>query len=94
MVGEAIANSEVELGLQQISELRLTPGVTYVGPLPDEVQQINLITAAISAKAKRVEAAKRFLTYLSSAGAAEAVTKSGLDPVTPVATTEKQAKRR
>lgn len=94
MVGEAIANSEVELGLQQISELRLTPGVIYVGPLPDEVQQINLITAAISAKAERVEAAKRFLKYLSSTAAAEAVTKSGLDPVAPVAASEKQAERR
>ena len=94
MVGEAIANSEVELGLQQISELRLTPGVIYVGPLPDEVQQINLITAAISAKAQRVEAAKRFLSFLTSPAAAEAVTKSGLDPVAPAANSEKQEKRR
>lgn len=81
MVGEVIAEGAVELGLQQISELRLTSGVTYVGPLPDEVQQINLITAAISSKAQRVEAAKSFLSFLKSPAAAEAVLKSGLDPV-------------
>jgi len=32
-VAEEVASGEVELGVQQLSELRLEPGVTVVGPL-------------------------------------------------------------
>ena len=83
LVGEAIARGEVELGLQQISELRVVPGVTYIGPLPDEVQKISVMSAAVSANAKHPTEARQFLNYLSSATAAGAFINSGLDPVYP-----------
>jgi molybdate transport system substrate-binding protein len=49
-VGESIADGEVELGLQQISELRLQPGLTIVGPLPDDLQKSSLVTVAVSSR--------------------------------------------
>jgi len=78
-VGEAIADGEVELGIQQLSELRLEPGITVVGPLPDELQHVSVVSAAVSPKARNVEAARRFVAFLSSPVAAEAMKSSGLD---------------
>lgn len=78
-VGEAVADGEVELGIQQLSELRLEPGVTVVGPLPEELQKASVVAAAVSAKAKNVDAAKSFLTFLSTPFATEAMKASGLE---------------
>ena len=78
-VGEAIADGEVELGIQQLSELRLEPGITVVGPLPDEVQKASVVSAAISAKSRHLDAARQFVTFLSSNYAIEAMKESGLD---------------
>lgn len=78
-VAEAIASGEVELGLQQISELRLEPEITVVGPLPESLQKKSVVSAAVSSKATSVETARLFLAYLSSPISVEAMKKSGLD---------------
>ncbi len=79
LVGDAIANGEVELGIQQASELRLIKGVIYVGPLPGELQRTTVISAAVSAHAKNTAAAKGFLTYLTSTAGGDAIKNIGLD---------------
>jgi len=78
-VGEVVASGEVELGIQQLSELRLEPGITVVGPLPDELQNVSVVSAAVSSKAKSIEAAKRFVAFLSTPVAIQAIRESGLD---------------
>ena len=78
-VGEVVASGEVELGIQQLSELRLEPGITVVGPLPEELQKVSVVSAAVSSKAKSVEAAKRFVAFLSTPAAVKAIKESGLD---------------
>ena len=42
LVGEAIARGDVEIGIQQISELRAVRGVDYLGPLPGDLQHAAL----------------------------------------------------
>lgn len=79
LVGEAIARGEIEIGIQQISELRAVKGVEYVGPLPGDLQKASIISAAVSQKAKEPDAARAFVAFLSSPAAAQAITKSGLD---------------
>jgi molybdate transport system substrate-binding protein len=78
-VGEAIASGEVELGLQQISELRLVPGVVVIGPLPEDLQKSSIVSAAVSSNADHVEAAKQFFSFISSPIAIELMKRSGLD---------------
>jgi molybdate transport system substrate-binding protein len=78
-VAEAVASGEVELGIQQLSELRLEPGVTVVGPLPEELQKVSVVSAALSPKTRNVSAARQFLAYLSTPFAAGAIKDSGLD---------------
>lgn len=79
LVGEVLAQGEAAIGLQQISELRVVPGVTYVGLLPAELQKISVVTAAVSAKAAHPVEALDFLRYLGSSAAAAALQASGLD---------------
>jgi molybdate transport system substrate-binding protein len=78
-VAEAVASGEVELGIQQLSELRLEPGVTVVGLLPEALQKASTVSAALSPKTRNVGAARQFLGYLSTPFAADAIQASGLD---------------
>jgi len=47
-VGEALVNDEIDLGPQQISELRMEPGVVVVGSLPEDLQNTSVVSAAVS----------------------------------------------
>ena len=78
-VGAAVAEGEVEIGIQQISELYLESGITVVGPLPDELQKASIVSAAASAKALKADVARRFVAFLSSPFAADAMRASGLE---------------
>jgi molybdate transport system substrate-binding protein len=78
-VGASVAEGEVEIGIQQISELYLESGITVVGSLPDEVQKASIVSAAVSGKAANLSAARQFVAFLSSPYVAEAIRTSGLD---------------
>ena len=78
-VGASVAEGEVEIGIQQISELYLESGITVVGHLPDAVQKLSLVSAAVSGKAANRPAALQFVAFLSSPFAADAIRASGLD---------------
>ena len=59
------------------------PGLRIVvGPLPPEVQKVTLYAAGISVDAKEPAAAKAFIAFLASPGAAPTVKSFGLDPIT------------
>ena len=77
LVGEAIARGDVEIGIQQISELRAVKGVDYLGPLPGDLQLAAIITAAVSQNAKEAEAAGAFVAFLASPEAVKAFTDAG-----------------
>jgi len=76
---KALVNGEVELGLQQISELRLEAGIVIAGPLPEDLQKASVVSAAVPSKAVSMEAAKQFYAFLLTPFAAEAMKKSGVD---------------
>jgi molybdate transport system substrate-binding protein len=79
-VGNLIANREVEIGFQQVSEIATFPGVDFVGPLPAEVQQTTVFSSAIIAGAKQVEAAKALVKFLTTPQAAAAFRKRDMEP--------------
>ncbi|MEI9805232.1 MAG: substrate-binding domain-containing protein [Pseudolabrys sp.] len=79
-VGTITANGEVEIGIQQISEMSQYPGVDYVGPLPADIQKMTIFTSGIAANAKEPAAAKDMLKFLTSPSAGEAFKKRGMEP--------------
>ena len=48
-VGSLVAEGQVELGFQQLSELMNLPGIEVLGPLPDDIQITTTFSAAVSA---------------------------------------------
>jgi molybdate transport system substrate-binding protein len=78
-VGEELADGVVELGVQQLSELKLERGITVVGPLPDELQKWSIVSAAVSSKAAAPVAGLQFLEFLRTPFAKQAIRDSGLD---------------
>jgi molybdate transport system substrate-binding protein len=81
-VGAFVANGEVEIGFQQMSELRPVKGIEIVGELPPGAQQVTVIAAAIPLTSTHPEAAKAFIQWLASPAAQPAIEKSGLVPTT------------
>jgi molybdate transport system substrate-binding protein len=79
-VGESVARGEIEVGFQQISELRPVKGIDIVGPLPPGAQRITVFAAGIPATSKQPEAAKALIQWLASPVAYSAIKESGLDP--------------
>src|SRR5450631_813840 len=79
-VGTLVASGEVEIGIQQISEMSHYPGVDYVGPLPADTQKMTIFTSGLAANAKQPEAAKALVKFTTTPSAAEAFKKRGMEP--------------
>ena len=80
-VGESVARGEVEIGFQQVSELRPVKGIEIAGELPPGAQKTTVFAAGIPATARNPEEAKAFIEWLASPAAYAAIKKSGLVPV-------------
>jgi molybdate transport system substrate-binding protein len=76
-VVEPVARGEIELGIQQISEILPVKGVKLVGPLPEPLQKITVYAAAPTPHARDAEAVRGFLAYLGSAEARAIFTSKG-----------------
>jgi len=76
-----LAAGEADLALGPVSELVDQTGIEPVGALPDEVQLIQMFTAAVVNTSRRVEQGRRLIEFLTSANAAMAIRSSGMDPV-------------
>ena len=80
-VGAVIARGEVEIGFQQMSELLPVPGIDHITPLPREVQRVTSFAAGVAARAPDVALARMVIRFLASPEAAQAVRRSGLEPI-------------
>jgi molybdate transport system substrate-binding protein len=80
-VAAVVARGEAEIGFQQASELLHVAGVTYVAPIPAELQQETFFSAAMVSAVKQTDAANALIRFLASAEAAPAMAKSGLAPL-------------
>ncbi len=79
-VARLVAQGEVALGFQQLSELLHVPGIAIVGPLPPGVQIMTTFSAALAATCRQPEAARALLAAMASASADEAKRRQGMEP--------------
>lgn len=78
-VGVLVANGEVELGFQQLSELMSLPGIDEIGPLPAAVQITTVFSGAVCAKAGNADAARALLAFLASPEVASIKQRHGME---------------
>jgi len=79
-VGTLVSAGVAEIGVQQITELLLIPGIDFVGPFPKELQANIVYATAMPTTAKEKDAAAAFVKYLGLPANAPALKKLGLDP--------------
>ena len=79
-VARLVAQGEVALGFQQLSELLHVPGIAIVGPLPPGVQIMTTFSAALAATCEQPEAARALLASMASTSADEAKRRQGMEP--------------
>ena len=77
---QALADGEIDIGLPQISEALVFPGVDLVGPLPPEVQVYTVLPAAVGTNAQSPDAAKSLLRFLATPAAVSVLKAKGLEP--------------
>jgi molybdate transport system substrate-binding protein len=78
--GELAARGEVEIAVQQTSELMSVAGIDMVGPLPDELQKMTVFSAGVFAATQRAVAAKALIDFLAAPATQKLMRDKGLEP--------------
>ncbi len=78
-VAAVVARGEAEIGFQPVSELRPVAGVDIVGPIPAELQIVNVFRAGIAVGAKEPEAGRALIAFLTSPPARPAILQAGME---------------
>ena len=76
---QSVATGETELGVF-LTNVLTAPGLDVVGPFPPELQLEVVYTGATAADTKDAEAAKAFITFLTTPAAAAVIKAKGLNP--------------
>jgi molybdate transport system substrate-binding protein len=81
VVGELAARGEVEIAVQQISELKLVDGIDIVGVLPDALQKLTVFSAGVFAASRRPAAATLLIAALAGREVTAVMRSKGLEPI-------------
>jgi molybdate transport system substrate-binding protein len=79
-IGEVVARGDAEIGFQQISELLPVKGIDYLGPLPAEIQETTVFSAALHKAASAPEAAQALVKFLTAPASVLVIRKAGMEP--------------
>lgn len=79
-VGQLVADGQVELGFQQLSEMMNLPGIDVLGPLPPEIQIITTFSAGLSVTSTQPDAARALLAFLVAPAVADIKQRNGMAP--------------
>src|SRR4030095_2474176 len=79
-VGALVAKGEVELGVQQLSELMHLEGIDVIGPLPREVQIVTTFSGGVCAASTEPQSGRDLLAFMASPVADAAKRRHGMEP--------------
>lgn len=79
-VGSLVAQGEVALGFQQLSELIHLQGIDVVGPLPPAIQILTTFSAGICTGSQQPDAVRAMLNFMHSPAADAAKRQQGMEP--------------
>jgi molybdate transport system substrate-binding protein len=79
-VAELVASGEAEIGMQQIVAILPVKGAELVGPLPEELQNIIIYAAGLSAGAQNAAVARNCIEFMHTAEVARLIRAKGMQP--------------
>ena len=82
-VGPMVANGEAEIGVLQFQLLFSIAGIEIVGPLPGDLQDGTVFSAAIMSGTRDAEASKALISFLRAPEAAAVIKAKGMEPAAP-----------
>jgi molybdate transport system substrate-binding protein len=77
-VGRLVADGEVEIGFQQLSELMDLPGITLLGGMPTGADIVSRFSGAVTANAAQPDAAQALLDFMASPATAALKRQHGM----------------
>jgi molybdate transport system substrate-binding protein len=80
-VGELVANGDVELGFQQLSELMHLPGINVLGMMPPGCEILTTFSAGLCAASPRADAVRKLLAFMQSSDVSEIKRRQGMEPL-------------
>jgi molybdate transport system substrate-binding protein len=83
LTGEPVARGEIELAVQQMSELMQVSGINIFAKLPPAVQQSTTFSIGIFKAPTKPEAINAFTAFMRTPAVIEVYKRQGLDPITP-----------
>jgi molybdate transport system substrate-binding protein len=78
--GPIVARGDAEMAIQQISALKPYSGIDIVGPLPDELQLVTILSAGIGAAGQSRTAVQEMIRYFGTPDAKAVLAAKGLEP--------------
>ena len=78
--GPIVARGDAEMAIQQISALKPYDGVDVVGPLPDELQYLTILSAGVGVDGKSPDVVKALVAFFSTPEAIAVIKAKGLEP--------------
>jgi molybdate transport system substrate-binding protein len=78
---DRVASGEADIALQQISEILPVKGTVLAGPLPSEIQNYTIYSAAIAAGSGEKPSAQALIDLVRSSAGAVAIKSTGMEPI-------------
>jgi molybdate transport system substrate-binding protein len=76
----AVADSEVEIGIQQTNVIQPVAGTQYLGPLPPDLIEYGHLGVAVRNVSKNQDAARELIKFMTSPEAAALLRKTAMEP--------------
>jgi molybdate transport system substrate-binding protein len=83
LIAVLVAKGEAEIAIHQFQELIRVDGIEIVGPLPGDLQDTVVFSAAIMGSAKNTDVAKALVNFLRTPDAAAVIKAKGMEPAVP-----------
>ena len=76
-----VAAGDAAVAVMPDSEIMVAPGIDFAGSLVPEIQFMQIFSAAIVAGSTEIESSRRLIELFASPRAAQAIKKSGMEPL-------------
>ena len=83
LVAAAVADGDVEIGIQQTNVIEPYAGTEYLGPLPAELMEYGRVGVGLLTVSKHPDEARAFMKFMADPANARLLRKGAMEPPTP-----------